>query len=93
MIDYIYIHTHTLCVYIYIHISALNYQYNKMLFSPFFFFYKKELVYWFASLNRALIVTCSLTTKLLKISILFGEGNDTPLQYSRLENPMDGGAW
>ena len=24
---------------------------------------------------------------------LFGEGNDTPLQYSCLENPMDGGAW
>ena len=23
----------------------------------------------------------------------FGEGDDTPLQYSRLENPMDGGAW
>ena len=23
----------------------------------------------------------------------FREGNDTPLQYSRLENPMDGGAW
>ena len=23
----------------------------------------------------------------------FGEGNDTPLQYSCLENPMDGGAW
>ena len=22
----------------------------------------------------------------------FGEGNGTPLQYSRLENPMDGGA-
>ena len=22
-----------------------------------------------------------------------GEGNSTPLQYSRLENPMDGGAW
>ena len=22
-----------------------------------------------------------------------GEGNGTPLQYSRLENPMDGGAW
>ena len=26
-------------------------------------------------------------------SILFGEGNGTPLQYSCLENPMDGGAW
>jgi len=22
-----------------------------------------------------------------------GEGNGTPLQYSWLENPMDGGAW
>ena len=22
-----------------------------------------------------------------------GEGNGTPLQYSYLENPMDGGAW
>ena len=22
-----------------------------------------------------------------------GEGNGTPLQYSGLENPMDGGAW
>ena len=24
---------------------------------------------------------------------IFGEGNGTPLQYSRLENPMGGGAW
>ena len=24
---------------------------------------------------------------------LFGEGNGTPLQYSCLENPTDGGAW
>ena len=24
---------------------------------------------------------------------LFGKGNGTPLQYSCLENPMDGGAW
>ena len=23
----------------------------------------------------------------------FGEGNDSPFQYSCLENPMDGGAW
>ena len=23
----------------------------------------------------------------------YREGNDTPLQYSCLENPMDGGAW
>ena len=27
------------------------------------------------------------------IYIITGEGNGTPLQYSCLENPMDGGAW
>ena len=27
------------------------------------------------------------------ISLRNGEGNGTPLQYSCLENPMDGGAW
>ena len=25
--------------------------------------------------------------------VALGEGDDTPLQYSCLENPMDGGAW
>ena len=25
--------------------------------------------------------------------LVHGEGNGTPLQYSCLENPMDGGAW
>ena len=27
------------------------------------------------------------------LTSLGGEGNGTPLQYSCLENPMDGGAW
>ena len=27
------------------------------------------------------------------LAIWYGEGNRTPLQYSCLENPMDGGAW
>ena len=30
---------------------------------------------------------------LLTLAPQFGEGNGTPLQYSCLENPMDGGAW
>ena len=30
---------------------------------------------------------------LICIIALNGEGNGTPLQYSCLENPMDGGAW
>ena len=29
----------------------------------------------------------------LAVQWLVGEGNGTPLQYSCLENPMDGGAW
>ena len=29
----------------------------------------------------------------LSVRLIFGEGNGTPLQYSCLENPMDGGAW
>ena len=29
----------------------------------------------------------------LIVAIQVGEGNGTPLQYSCLENPMDGGAW
>ena len=32
-------------------------------------------------------------SKLLINNELKGEGNGTPLQYSCLENPMDGGAW
>ena len=30
---------------------------------------------------------------LVRLLMMDGEGNGTPLQYSCLENPMDGGAW
>ena len=30
---------------------------------------------------------------LFNSNLSFGEGDGTPLQYSCLENPMDGGAW
>ena len=33
------------------------------------------------------------STFLCLLMFLHGEGNGTPLQYSCLENPMDGGAW
>ena len=29
----------------------------------------------------------------MNITVFFGESNGTPLQYSCLENPIDGGAW
>ena len=35
----------------------------------------------------------STTCKRMKLEHFSGEGNGTPLQYSCLENPMDGGAW
>ena len=31
--------------------------------------------------------------KYLSLRCIHGEGNGAPLQYSSLENPMDGGAW
>ena len=34
-----------------------------------------------------------LTCKMGLLGRLIGEGNGIPLQYSCLENPMDGGAW
>ena len=34
-----------------------------------------------------------LETVYLIVQVVFGEGNGIPLQYSCLDNPMDGGAW
>ena len=34
-----------------------------------------------------------MTAVYFVFSINIGEGNGNPLQYSCLENPMDGGAW
>ena len=34
-----------------------------------------------------------MNTNTKDLSHIIGEGNGTPLQYSCLENPMDGGAW
>ena len=47
--------------------------------------------------NPILLVAVYISIYSIKILaplyILFREGNDTPLQYSYLENPVDGGAW
>ena len=36
---------------------------------------------------------CFWIQSVVKCDEVYGEGNGTPLQYSCLENPMDGGAW
>ena len=38
-------------------------------------------------------ITNSMDLSLSKLQEVAGEGNGNPLQYSCLENPMDGGAW
>ena len=43
--------------------------------------------------NNRMGNTRDLVKKIRDIKGTFGEGNGTPLQYSCLENPMDGGAW
>ena len=41
----------------------------------------------------SVILRISLGLELLSHMVVLREGNGTPLQYSCLENPMDGGAW
>ena len=43
-------------------------------------------------LNISLLV-CEMSAIVWQFEHSFGEGNENPLQYSCLENPMDGGAW
>ena len=43
--------------------------------------------------HHQLRLAVRLAVKSIMIYSLTGEGNGTPLQYSCLENPMDGGAW
>ena len=44
-------------------------------------------------MNCLKISTCFLSLFYTHVACRSGEGNGTPLQYSCLENPMDGGAW
>ena len=43
--------------------------------------------------RKAMPKNAQTTAQLHSSHMLVGEGNGTPLQYSCLENPMDGGAW
>ena len=42
---------------------------------------------------KSLLQHHSSKASILQCSAFFGEGNGIPLQYSCLENPMDGGVW
>ena len=46
---------------------------------------------WLALMGRNFMMGVFKNIK--SFTSIFGEGNGSPLQYSCLENPMDGGAW
>ena len=43
--------------------------------------------------NKCSLSLPNLSSILTKYKFSIGEGNGTPIQYSCLESPMDGGAW
>ena len=45
------------------------------------------------SLLKSRDITLLTKVRIVKAMVFPGEGNGTPLQYSCLENPMDGGVW
>ena len=64
----------------------------------------KDREIWHAAVHRVANswtrLSCWTTTRMIPLLLplwstnyRFGEGDGTPLQYSCLENPMDGGAW
>jgi len=55
-----------------------------------FFGLQNHCRWWGHEIKRCLLLGRKVMTNL---DIIFGEGNGTPLQYSCLENPVDGGAW
>ena len=44
-------------------------------------------------INIMMEMMIDILAKIYRPASIIGEGNGHPLQYSRLENPMDGGAW
>ena len=64
----------------------------EAVFVPFHYFF---YIFFVALISTILSSRNSVSAPLLLILLVYysGEGNGTPLQYSCLANPMDGGAW
>ena len=81
------------CPFMYFYFSWIRSLVN-FYFSNFFLRFWFNYPFWiflcvnFISLNSALIISLSFWSGRCP-----GEGNGNPHEYSRLENPMDGGAW
>ena len=87
-------HTYTypsLLEFLPIQVTTVHKVKFPMLYSLFssviYFIHSISSVYVGGSGLRGHMYTCG------QFMLIYGEGNGTPLQYSRLENPMDRGAW
>ena len=59
-----------------------------------------QLTHMYITTGKTIVLTLqTFVSKVMALlfnmlsSFVIGEGSGTPLQYSCLENPMDGGAW
>ena len=52
-----------------------------------------SIIYYWLKKERSRSILYCIIQFLQNSAVHVGEGNGTPLQHSRLENPMDGGAW
>ena len=50
------------------------------------------VVEWVGEIEKMVARSGRITNYNIVVGVI-GEGDGTPLQYSHLENPMDGGAW
>ena len=75
-------------------LAIKNFLYRFSKYSSWFL-YIYACVLMSSLVERAsfLFIFSSTVTVFSGSSVIAGEGNGTPLQYSCLANPMDGGAW
>ena len=78
-------------IIIFIHLSDEQGNFLNTLFM------KDNQIFYFMNIYKCMIFffVCHIVLDQVQLHLreISGEGNGTPLQYSCLENPMDGGAW
>ena len=70
-----------------VHPCCCRWQYFTLFMAEYYF------IVWRSHLNPVICWRALVLFLCLDILSSFGEVNGNPLQYSCLENPMDGGAW
>ena len=88
---YMYAHIHTymyICMYTTCIVCTYAYTYSVHTYA-----YTYSVHTYIHNICALLCSVYTYTYVCMSVYMFIGEGNGTPLQYSCLENPMDGGAW